>query len=274
MTLLDEKSGLRAALGFLTILPVSARDNIGLAHARAWFPVVGLVLGGVLAALDLLLSGYLFLPEGTFIALAPNHLLVSALLVVTLVALTRGLHLDGFMDSCDALFGGYTRARRLEILRDPHVGAFAVVGVACLLLIKFTAIAALHQPLRLPLLILFPCLSRWAMLLMMELYPYVREEGLGVAFLRKRGRLQLFFGFACALCASLLAAGIMGLILLLVASLVAWITGAWVSRRLGGVTGDSYGAVNEIVETAVLALACFIPHSFYFMLQLSVELPW
>ena len=266
--------GFRAALGFLTILPVSPRDPSALAHARAYFPLIGLVLGALLAGLDLLLSGRLFLPEGSFIALAPNHLLVSALLLVSLVVLTRGLHLDGFMDSCDALFGGYTRARRLEILRDPHVGAFAVAGVVCLLLIKCAAIAGLVHPLRLHVLILFPCLSRWGMLLVMELYPYARTEGLGVAFLASRGLLQLFFGLFCALIASLLIAGVMGLILLFAASLVAWAIGAWASRRLGGLTGDVYGAVNEIVETAVLALACFLPAGFFHMAQFSVELPW
>ena len=162
-------------------------------------------------------------------------MLESALLVVFLVVMTRGLHLDGFMDSCDALFGGHTRERRLEIMRDPHVGAFAVAGVVCLLIIKCAAVAGLVQPLRLHMLILFPCLSRWAMLLVMELYPYARSEGLGTAFLGSGGRLQLFFGFICALFASLLAAGVMGLILLLAASLVAWAIGAWAIQAPGRV---------------------------------------
>ena len=266
--------GFRAAVGFLTILPVSPRDQDGLAYARGYFPLVGLALGLLLAGLDMILSGYLFLPQGTFIALAPNHLLESALLVVLLVVLTRGLHLDGFMDSCDALFGGYTRERRLEIMRDPHVGAFAVVGVVCLLVIKCAAIAGLLQPLRLHMLILFPCLSRWAVLLVMELYPYARSEGLGSAFLGERGRLQLVFGLLCALFASLLAAGVLGLILLLSASLIAWIIGAWASRLLGGLTGDVYGAINEIVETAILVLACFLPVGFFTFAQSSIELPW
>ena len=266
--------GFRAAAGFLTVLPVSPRDEAALAHARAYFPLVGLLLGALIAGLDLLLSGYLFLPDGTFTALAPNHLLVSMLVVVALVVLTRGLHLDGFMDSCDALFGGYTRERRLEILRDPHVGAFAVAGVVCLLIIKCAAVAGLLQPQRLPLLILFPCLSRWAILLVMELYPYARSEGLGSAFLGVRGRLQLIFGFICALVASLLIAGVQGLVLMLAASLIAWIIGAWASRLLGGLTGDVYGAINEIVETAILVLACFLPAGFFTFAQFSIELPW
>ena len=261
--------GFRAAVGFLTILPVSPREPDGLALARGYFPLVGLLMGALIAGLDLLLLRRLhFLPEGMFIALPPAHLLVvSVIVVVALVVMTRGLHLDGFMDSCDALFGGYTRARRLEILRDPHVGAFAVVGVVCLLILKCAAIANLPQPLRLHVLILFPCLSRWAMLLVMDCYPYTREEGLGVAFQGARSRLQLFFGLCCALFASLLAAGVLGLILLLAASLIAWIIGAWANRLLGGLTGDVYGAVNEIVETAVLVLAVFIPARLFLWAQ-------
>ena len=266
--------GFRAAVGFLTIVPVSPRDQDSLAYARGYFPLVGLGLGLLLAGLDTVLSGRLFLPEGTFIALAPNHLLNSALLVVILVLLTRGLHLDGFMDSCDALFGGYTPERRLEIMRDPHVGAFAVAGVVCLLIIKCAAVAGLHQPLRLPMLILFPCLSRWAMLLVMECYPYARTEGLGLAFRGTGGRLQLFFGFLCALFASLLAAGIIGLVLLLAASLTAWAAGAWACRRLGGLTGDVYGAVNEVVETAMLVIAAFLPVAFFFPPQPAFLFPW
>ncbi len=265
--------GFRAALGFLTILPVSSSDPAGLACARGYFPLVGLILGAFLAGLDLLLTGHLFLPQGVYLSSARSPLLVSAILVVSLVVLTRGLHLDGFMDTCDALFGGFSRARRLEILRDSHVGAFAVVGVVCLLIIKCAALASLLQPLRLPVLILFPCLSRWAMLLLMEIYPYARTEGLGVAFLSGRGRLQLYFGLACTLIISLLAAGIPGIALLLAASLFAWAIGAWASKLLGGLTGDVYGAVNEVVETAVLVLAVFIPARFFIWVQPAFTFP-
>ena len=132
------------------------------------------------------------------------------LLVVLLVVLTRALHLDGFMDTCDALLGGFDRERRLAILRDPHVGAFAVIGVVCLLLIKVSALLGL--PIvgadRLPILLLFPCLSRWAMLLTMELYPYARVSGLGSAFFdggKSRFRWQLILGFAFTLIVSVCA---------------------------------------------------------------------
>ena len=102
--------GLRSAIGFLTILPVTPRAGpSGFASARAWFPIVGLILGTVLAATELALaSGYPLFNENQ----RPFPPLLSAtVLVVVLVVLTRALHLDGFMDCCDGLLGGFSRAK-------------------------------------------------------------------------------------------------------------------------------------------------------------------
>ena len=239
----------RAAIGFLTILPVSPPDAVtARSGARAWFPAVGLLLGGMLAFLDLALRA-LHLPV----------LLNSALLLAALAALTRALHLDGFMDTCDALLGGFDRERRLEILRDPHVGAFAVVGVVCLLLVKLAALTALPEGSRTGVLILFPCLSRAAMLLVMESFPYARREGLGTPFAsgarpiravdwragRRRGcgRPDRTAGAGAGGAGRQRSRG--------------W-SAAWATRLLGGVTGDIYGAVNETAEVAVLGLAVLV----------------
>lgn len=252
-------NGLRSAVGFLTILPLAPRRaSDGMASARGWFPLVGLLLGAALVGIDLLFTpvSLLFPLSDTAIYQRPAFppLLSAALIVVALVVLTRGLHLDGLMDSADALLGGFTRDRRLAILRDPNVGAFAVIGVVCVMLIKVIAISELPPLGRVSALLLFPCLSRWAMLLVMERYPYVRRRGLGTAFLRGRGRRQLALGLAVALFASVALAGVYGIALLTAASALAWGIGAWAARLLGGVTGDIYGAVNEIVETVLLAL--------------------
>lgn len=243
----------RAAIGFLTILPVSPRDAASpadaagaLARAPAWFPAVGLLLGAMLAFLDLALRA-LHLPV----------LLNSALLLAALAVLTRALHLDGFMDTCDALLGGFDRERRLAILRDPHVGAFAVVGVVCLLLVKLAALTALPGGYRTGVLILFPCLSRAAMVLAMEWFPYARHEGLGTPFASHDGRRPRA-GLLLAAAAALALTGLPGLALAALAAAVAWTVGAWATRLLGGVTGDIYGAVNEIAEVAVLGLAVVV----------------
>ena len=251
--------GLRSALGFLTILPLSPGGAGGLASARSWFPAVGLLLGLVLAGLDLLLNwGYPIFAE-EYRSFPP--LLSSVILVVALVALTRALHLDGFMDCCDALLGGFDRERRMEILRDSHVGAFAVVGVVCLLLIKVTAIMALPSLGRFWILLVFPALSRWGMLVVLEFFTYARTQGIGTAFQPAGGRWQLLAGLTVVLAATVVLTGPGGLALLTIATAVALALAAWASRLLGGVTGDVYGAVNEVAEVSVLLLAAVLTHA-------------
>ena len=234
--------GFLTAMAFLTALPVGPHQG-DFAASRAYFPLVGLLLGGLTAGLDVLLRLALPLP------------LTSALLLAALVVATRALHVEGFLDTCDGLLGGQTRRRKLEIMRDSRVGAFAVVGGVCLMLVKWTALAAVGPPLRLPSLLLFPCLSRWGMAVAMGLFPYARDQGLGAAFRPGHGGRRLAVAGGLALAPSLILAGGAGLVLLAVATGLAWLLGWWMSRMLGGLTGDTYGAVNEILEVTVLVFA-------------------
>ena len=278
-------------MGFLTILPGAPRNaTAGLSNAPAWFPVVGLILGAILALADgLLRLGYLvlqarFVPSAEDLQLflrglwqlafpveAMIHMagatdvsilyrevpfLVEGVLPVALLALlTRGLHLDGFMDTFDALAGGQDRERRLELLRDPRVGAFAVVGVVLLLLVKCSSMAALPAQSRLWTIMLVPCLSRWAMLVVMHRFPYVRREGLGTPFLVGGNRRSLVLGSIVAIVGTVMLTGPVGLLLMAAAGLSAAAVGAWSKRRIGGVTGDIYGAACETSEAATLVLA-------------------
>ena len=258
-------NGLRSAIGFLTIIPAGRAAGVGgLAAARGWFPVVGLMLGGALAGVDLALNGGYPVLAAEARAFPP--LLLAAIIVVALIALTRALHWDGFMDCCDALLGGFDRERRMAILRDSRVGAFAVAGGAGLLLLKFAAIASLPPAGRVWILAAFPCLSRWAMLLALEWFPYARTRGVGVAFQPPSGgrriwrRGQLLAGSAVAVIVAVALAGPLGLALLAAAGAAAWGLGAWASKLLGGVTGDVYGAINETAEAAVLVLAAILAH--------------
>ena len=251
-------NGLRSAIGFLTILPVGTTDSRGLASSVIWFPVVGLLLGLVLAALDLLMHwGY------PVFANAPSPfptLLSAVILVLVLIALTRALHLDGFMDCCDGLLGSFDRERRLEIMRDSRVGAFAVTGVVSLLLLKVAAIVSLPLSGRVWVLLVFPCISRWAMLMVLQLFPYARHEGIATPFVTRRGCWQMAAGLCVAMVATVALTGPFGLALMGGASVIGWIIGAWASRLLGGVTGDVYGAVNEITEVSTLTLAAVLGH--------------
>ncbi|MCY4581783.1 MAG: adenosylcobinamide-GDP ribazoletransferase [Chloroflexi bacterium] len=241
-------NSLRLAFGFLTVLPLAPVGAARMGPARAYFPLVGLALGGILAGLDLVARQ----------ALPP--LVVNALLVVALLVLTRAIHTEGFLDSCDGLFGGHDRARRLEILRDSHVGAFAVLGGAGLLLLKWSLITGAPDEERAAVLVLFPCISRFGMLATMEAFPYAREQGLGTAFENGRSRWQVVVAFATALAASGLLLGSAGFVLLGVAVVAALAMGRWVTGLLGGMTGDTYGAVNEAGEVVVLLTGIVLFH--------------
>ena len=248
-------SSLFAAIGFLTIIPTPRVGEGALAWARMWFPVVGLAIGGLLAGFDYVLrEGFWALTDFGF-----PSLLLAALVIAFLLIITRALHLDGFMDTCDALFGGDGAERRLEIMRDSRVGSFAVAGAACLFLISFAAIVSLWPPGRFWALLLIPCLSRWAMVVTMAAFPYARGEGgLGSAFLQGGTGAQTVVATVLAVAAAIVFAGPTGIVLLAVAGAAALIVGQFATSRLGGVTGDVYGAVNELAMMAMLVAASLI----------------
>lgn len=238
-----------AALGFLSSIPVGRRSMEGrsLAGSAVYFPLVGLVLGVILAGIDYGLGRVL-----------PN-LLTSAITVMVLVLLTGALHFEGFVDACDGLFGGHTRERRLEIMRMKNVGAYAVAGGALLLILKFAAIASLPVGWeRFWIIMLFPAMSRWGMALVLNLFPYVRAEGLGSAFRSNKSFTYMIATGIVALCIAIVFGWLGGIVLLLCAKIIALIMGWSISRMLGGLTGDTYGAINELTEVFVLIIAAVI----------------
>jgi len=242
-------NSLRLAISFLTILPVAPGDAAHMGPARAYFPLVGLALGGILAGLDFAARQALPTP------------VVGALLVVALLVLTRAIHTEGFLDCCDGLFGGYSPARRLEILRDTHVGAFAVAGGIGLLLLKWSLLSGIPDEVRAGLLTVFPCLSRLGMLATMAAFPYAREQGMGTAFQAGTSRWHVVLGLVAAAVAGGLLLGATGLFLLGAAVAISLALGWWISRMLGGMTGDAYGAVNEVAEVTALLAGLVLVHT-------------
>lgn len=231
------------ALGFLTALPLprgGAETPGRLARSLGWFPVAGAVVGGLLLALDF----------GLALALPPG--VRSALLLVATVAITRGLHLDGLMDVCDGLFGGFTPERRLAIMRDSRVGAFGALGGALDLLVRYAALAALADGWRAVGLLLPPIVGRWAMVWAMVAYPYGRAEGLGAAFKRDANWWHAALATAGAAALGALVWWPWGAIGLVAGWLALAASGRFMLRRLPGLTGDCYGAINEVVEAVIL----------------------
>jgi len=234
------------AFSLLTILPIpfgwlDAKRTP--ARAMAAYPFVGLVLGALLMLAHL-----------AFQAILPP-LVSAALIVVTWAVLTGGLHLDGWADCCDALPATVTRERRLEILADPRLGSFGGIGLVLLLMCKFAAVASLPQASAA--LILASTLGRWAIVNVAAVFPLARPDGMAAHFCAGLARRELTWVtlMAALVCG---AAGWGGLLAFVATVLTAALMGRWATSRLGGVTGDVYGATCELVEAVVLVLACFL----------------
>jgi adenosylcobinamide-GDP ribazoletransferase len=249
-TLRAQLKELVAAIRFLSILPIpgSAQlfdtedEDADLIIGAAYFPFVGLLIALVLLAL--LLATSRFFPP----------LVLAAFLVVAQVVLTGGLHMDGLMDSSDGLFGGSSPERRLEIMRDSRVGSFGVLAGGCVLLLKFAVFATLRvHLLALAVLMVLPA-ARWAMIMTVSLFPSARPTGLGAAFRQTLSVTRLVVAGITALIVVLVVGHLPGLLVLLVGTLAAIAVGAWATRRLGGLTGDSYGAIAEVAEVVMLLL--------------------
>lgn len=230
--------GFWAALQFLTRIPVP-HGLYRFEAALGWLPVVGFLLGGVLAAADLGLR-----------AAQVSPLVQSTILVVLLLALTGALHADGLMDTCDAVFAHASPERRLEIMRDPRAGAFGVVGLVCIVALKIAAVDALPDRLRPQFLTLAPGLGRWAIVLLASVFPYGRASGLGTPLKASATPIALAIATVLPLAACAVL-GLPGLIAGALTAIVAFGIGRWLMRLLPGLTGDCYGAVCEVVETVV-----------------------
>jgi len=230
-----------AAMQFLTIVPPIVRRTFTaeeLGGSVGYFPLVGVVLGLVLTASYAGL--HLFLPQNV----------TAALVLATWVVITGALHLDGFLDSCDGLFGGATPEHRLRILRDEHVGAFGVAGGVLLLLVKYAALSSSAH--LFPALFLAPALGRWGMALAIVAFPYARREGLGRAMKDHTGWRTLALATLIALVTVWLTDGLRGVAVGGLAFALTWAVGRFTLARIPGLTGDIYGSICELVEAAVL----------------------
>ncbi len=231
------------AFSLLTISPVPFRWQAVQrtpARAMAAYPFVGFALGIALTLASALLR--LWLPA----------LVAAALIVAIWALLTGGLHLDGWADCCDALPATVSRERRLEILKDPRLGSFGGVGLVLLLMVKFASVASL--PGASVAFILAPTLGRWAIVVVAAMFPLARHDGMAAQFRTGLGRRELIWATltAAIVCG---ATGWAGLLAFVGAALAALVFGRWAASRLGGVTGDVYGATCELVECAVLVLS-------------------
>ena len=230
-----------AALQFLTLFPWPERversaDEIG--RSAIFFPIVGFLLGAILVLVNFLLKPF------------ASAVLVSVALVALLSLLTRGLHLDGLGDTFDGLGAGGDRERMLRIMDDSHTGAFGVIAIVMVLFFKIHAIESLELE-RWRALLAAPLLGRWAMVLLGH-RSHSAKQGLGATLIEHLPAQHLFWA---TLITVLLVAAVfrgVGIAMMAWVALFTMASKIYFHRRLGGVTGDTFGAVGELSETSVL----------------------
>jgi adenosylcobinamide-GDP ribazoletransferase len=249
-----------SALRFLTVIPVplwreASPEEVG--GSLSYFPVVGFIIGLILAVLNWLLG--LILPPT----------IVNGLLITAMVLLSGALHMDGFIDTCDGLAGYRTVEDRWRIMHDSRSGAFGIVGAVVLLLVKYASLSSVPANLMAATLVTMPVVSRWAMVYAVFAYPYARPSGLGKVF--KEGAsgpglaLATVFTLAVAIGAAWWAKinyfYLVGLVIVFGTWLLTVLMATYLKRKLAGLTGDTYGAINEVAEVGVLLIVCLLAYN-------------
>ena len=211
-----------------------------------YFPLVGLVIGSLLAAVN----------YGLFYIETPLFLRVTLLLLAEII-ITGGLMYDGFMDTADGVFSARSRERMLEIMKDSHVGSNAVLAIIILLLLKIAAYLELSGETLTWVLLTMSVATRTFMVVFIVNFPYARKEGIGHMFTKYAKPFYTYIAFA--VCAGIIAA--CGLQYLAVAGIcftVTLIIAQYLKTQLGGLTGDTYGALTECGNVIYLLTAVFL----------------
>ena len=241
-----------AALKFLTIIPLPWWREVSpgeIGRSIVYFPVVGIIIGLILAGLNWLLC--LLLPSA----------IVNALLIVSLVVISGALHLDGFVDTCDGIAGHKTVEERWQVMHDSRAGSFGIVGAFCLLLVKYVSLNSVPESWLMITLVLMPVVSRWAMVYAIFAYPYARPSGLGKVFKQGASWQRLVIATVITLVVAGVLARLAGLVVMLGVWVIVIAMAAYLKRKFAGLTGDTYGAINEVAEVCILILVCLLAHN-------------
>ena len=247
------------ALQFLTRIRVKNQTDLtaeDFGRSTKFFPVVGLILGIIY-----------MLAAWCLIAVFGWANLVTTVLLLLPIFLTGGLMLDGFMDTVDGVFSGRDRERVLEIMKDSRVGSFGVIALACLILVNWTALRDVQLLLIMTAMFVMPIIGRMAMVMAIACFPYARKEGMGKIFAAMADRKTILVAAGTTLVV-VVPWGQVATAALVVGLVFAWLLATWLSRQLGGLTGDTYGAIETLTETVVLLVfwgASWIPGSWHIL---------
>lgn len=233
------------ALSFLTRIPTPLKDDVTqeqIGKSIVFYPLVGALIGLIF----FLISQFILFFSTDF-----SSDVLAALLLIVWVLITGGLHLDGLADSADAWIGGLNdRERTLEIMKDPYCGPIAVAIVVLLLLLKWVALSELIKADHYAFLIVVPMLSRGIVIILFMTTLYVRDSGLGSAFLEYMNEEKTLWSVLLICAISYLIFG--GFISLFLVALSVIMMRTMMIKRIGGMTGDTLGATVEISEAVAL----------------------
>lgn len=233
-----------SAIKFLTIIPIpetwAGKEN-ELVKSVLFYPIVGLILGMCLILGQVILSGFL-----------PDALVVIGLICLSTL-LTGALHLDGLADTADGFFSSRPRERMLEIMKDSHTGVMGATGVIFLLVIKGTALFYIPESIRWQILLLFPVAGRSSLLLHWSILGYARKEG-GIASIFNKKYIIRAAAAGVIVCAGMswIISGGNGILAFVLTLLYTAVISIYVHRKIGGMTGDTLGAVCETSEVMFL----------------------
>lgn len=244
------------ALQFLTrfpvkVTPVPEPEEIG--ASMSYFPVAGLCIGIYLVFLNYILK-LLLLPT----------VLLDIILVLGLVLITGAMHLDGLADTVDGFYAGNKfppgperKAGILTVMKDSQIGVMGCVAVFFLLLLKIFALHSLLPGVKNAVLLLVPVLSRWFLVWAAAVSDYANSpaDGLGKTFTQSINEDDLIKSAPLPVFLPLLILGLKGFIILILSIFIAYILIKYFKSRVGGMTGDTFGALSEITEASVLLLA-------------------
>jgi len=239
------------AVQFLTRLPVPrvlSNSEAELGKAAAFFPLVGVIVGGGAALVFVLLQHVV--PATTSVLTA----------VVFVAFITNGFHEDGLADTFDGFGGGWTKDRILEIMRDSRIGTYGTLALIFVILGKLILLSSLPQGQTWRWLIVGHTAARWTVLPLCAWLPYARVEGQGKLVAKQVGTLEIMTGTVTLLLFFLLLPWQAAIAALLVTTLVTSLSGLYFRSRLQGITGDCLGAANQLAEVGLYLTAVILLH--------------
>lgn len=229
------------AIRFLTVIPINIPFNeSSLKKSPRIFPLVGLLIGAISS-----LSFFI-------ISRISSREIASFITLFIWESISGGIHLDGFADTLDGLMSRKDREGILEIMRDSRIGVFGAVGIFFIIGLKYLALKNSNMPILS--LLISPIIGRFLLTVSIYFFPYARTTGKGGIFSGTVKPEDLFLSLVITILLSTIIGGLKGLLTLVVAVIICFIFGVYLTRRIGGLTGDNYGAICELGEVIPLLI--------------------